>query len=387
MTRSEELVYDICNENFLSLWSFANPIGKKGKELCDILVVCEPDVIIFSVKEINLDNNSYDQFIIDRWIQRAIEESVKQIYGAERFIRSSETILLSDRKTKIRIPNAKELKIHRVAVSFGRGDKFPLPYGDFNKGFVHVFDEKSFQIILHELDTVKDFINYLIKKEEFATNNSKILMYGEEDLLGYYISNDFSFPDKSGLLILNDIWKGLLKDKRYLDYKNSVKNNMWDRLISILINDFINNHLTTDTTREDLELTLRHMARERGVSRNLLGEQFLDFIGYSDEPKAQARIIKSSENPDLIYVFLLGDFKDREIRYKELQLRSFVARYLDKDCKVVVGIATERYNSKGYSLDFSYLNLPFMDDDAKERAQQMMDELGYFKNAVERKIN
>jgi hypothetical protein len=51
VTESEELVYRLCTKSFLSLWSYPNPRGKRGKELCDILVVCEPDIIIFSVKE------------------------------------------------------------------------------------------------------------------------------------------------------------------------------------------------------------------------------------------------------------------------------------------------------------------------------------------------
>jgi hypothetical protein len=54
VTQSEALVEELCNRSFLSLWGFANPKGKAGKEVCDFLVVCDPDVIIFSVKEIGL---------------------------------------------------------------------------------------------------------------------------------------------------------------------------------------------------------------------------------------------------------------------------------------------------------------------------------------------
>jgi hypothetical protein len=42
---SEQFVYDICSKSFLSLWSYINPQGKTpGKELCDVLVVCNPHV-------------------------------------------------------------------------------------------------------------------------------------------------------------------------------------------------------------------------------------------------------------------------------------------------------------------------------------------------------
>ena len=54
MNRSEDLVYKLCRESFLSLWSYANPKGKNGKELCDVLIVSDPDIIIISVKDIEL---------------------------------------------------------------------------------------------------------------------------------------------------------------------------------------------------------------------------------------------------------------------------------------------------------------------------------------------
>ena len=50
LNSTEQFVYRTCRKSFLSLWSYANPRGKPGKELCDILIVCEPDLVIFSVK-------------------------------------------------------------------------------------------------------------------------------------------------------------------------------------------------------------------------------------------------------------------------------------------------------------------------------------------------
>jgi len=46
ITNSEQFVYEVCQKSFLSLWSYANPQGSEpGKELCDVLIVCDPDVI------------------------------------------------------------------------------------------------------------------------------------------------------------------------------------------------------------------------------------------------------------------------------------------------------------------------------------------------------
>jgi len=54
MNRAEQFVFQVCKRSFLSLWSYANPLGKNFKELCDILVVCEPDIIVIIVKEVRV---------------------------------------------------------------------------------------------------------------------------------------------------------------------------------------------------------------------------------------------------------------------------------------------------------------------------------------------
>ena len=92
---AEAFVAQHCGGTFLSLWGIPNPIGKNAsKELCDYLVVCGPDVLIVSVKEIGLATNPTKEEA-DRWGRKAIEESVKQIAGAERHI--AQRTSLSDR--------------------------------------------------------------------------------------------------------------------------------------------------------------------------------------------------------------------------------------------------------------------------------------------------
>jgi hypothetical protein len=63
-TPSERILAQLCEGTFLNLWSYPNLYkdqGKKGgnsdgKELCDLLVVCGNDVIIFSDKSIEFPN-------------------------------------------------------------------------------------------------------------------------------------------------------------------------------------------------------------------------------------------------------------------------------------------------------------------------------------------
>lgn len=386
MTRTEKLVYEFCNSTFLSLWSFPNPLGKKDKELCDVLVVCEPNIIIFSVKDIKIRDSGNPKLDSKRWIVRAIKSSVKQIYGAERFIENATQIKLKGQKTIIDLPNDKEWQIHRVAVAYGRGEKFPLQYGDFGNGFVHVFDERAIEIVLRELDTITDFINYLDTKENFIRSGKFPYSYNEEDMLGYFISNNFSFPEEADVVIFeSDIYAGLLNDEKYQEILSELKiSYVWDNLIEKLIEDYEKKLLINTVSRNELELTIRQMAREDRNKRKFLSEKFLEFVGYFEEPKATSRLIKSTD--DVIYVFLLGDYKDRESRMRELQLRCFVARS-KFDCTKIIGLATEKYNKNGYSMDFSYSYYPEFDEESNQKAKEISEDLNYFNNPKISKCN
>ena len=130
--KSEEFVYQACRHSFLSLWSYANPKGKDGhKELCDILVVCDPDIVIVSVKEITFTNSGNISTDLKRWWKRAIESSVKQIYGAERFIQKTSYVIRSDGKLGLPFPKMNERRIHRIAVALGGKSRLPIPFGNF----------------------------------------------------------------------------------------------------------------------------------------------------------------------------------------------------------------------------------------------------------------
>ncbi|RKX82665.1 MAG: hypothetical protein DRP57_09430 [Spirochaetes bacterium] len=72
---SEQLVYNSCKKSFLSLWSYANPIGKNSKELCDILIVCYSDIIIISVKDISITDSGDISIGWKQWRKRAIDAS------------------------------------------------------------------------------------------------------------------------------------------------------------------------------------------------------------------------------------------------------------------------------------------------------------------------
>ncbi|GLQ25202.1 hypothetical protein [Sulfitobacter pacificus] len=127
LTRSEKFVSQLCERSFLELWTHPNPIGKKGKELCDCLIVCGPHIVIISVKEIEYKDTG-DTSGWERWHRAAIEKSASQIWGAERWLNTSDEVTRHDGRI-ITLPPKLERIYHRVSVSLGGKQQVPITWG------------------------------------------------------------------------------------------------------------------------------------------------------------------------------------------------------------------------------------------------------------------
>jgi hypothetical protein len=380
VNEAEALVYEICRQSFLSLCSYMNPRKKpNGKELCDVLVVCEPDVIVFSVKRIRLANSGHPEVDAERWRKRAVDESCKQIYGAERILKQSKCVIGNDNSVGLALPKAAEVKIHRVAVALGGKRKGGLPFGEFGKGFVHVMDEVSFLTLLKELDTISDFVPYLTAKEAFCKGQTKVLFDGpEENLLAAYLHGGRKLPQDADIIVVGDgLWKNFVEKEEYKRKQEADKDSyVWDRLIEEFSQDFLKGQLEFAPSPSNTERALRQIARENRFARRVLGKGFKEFLDNSH--RIGARMMKSPSG--VVYVFLASPHgTPRNVRQAELGNRCFVARGLNPQCSHVVGIATERYEKgKSFSLDLCNLFRPNWSAEDQRLMEQMQKDLGYF---------
>jgi hypothetical protein len=226
LTPSERFVTDLSGRSFLRLWTHPNPKGKKGKELCDCLVVCGPHIVIISVKE-NDYKDTGDSTGWERWVKAAIEKSASQIWGAERWLDTVDGVVRHDGRT-ITLPQKSERKYHRVSVSLGGQGQVPIKWGDFGNGFVHVSDEHSVGVVFSALDTITDFVEFLTASEALVSGGTHPLFAGGgiEDLVALYLSHGRSFniapeSDKQPdvLIIHNDLWSGFSASKEFKEMK------------------------------------------------------------------------------------------------------------------------------------------------------------------------
>lgn len=391
MTVSEQFVHDLAQAACLRLWTYTSPQGKEpGKELCDTLVACPPDLVVISVKEIEFQDDTEDREIaVTRWKRKAVDQSVHQVYGAVRRLQSVENVVKTDGSAGVNLGPVDSRRIHRVAVAIGsEGHFIPLESRDFGHGFVHVFDAESFLIVMQELDTIGDLVQYLADRQHLLTTGLRGRLIGsEEDFLALYIRNTRSFAplleSNTHLTILDGIWDGFRASDEYRRRAEANSESyIWDRLIEVLHDDHLNDNMEFGGDLNSIDETTRVMARENRTERRALAQQFIDFMDRAD---LKSRLVMSSSGTT--YVFLKAPHaEDREYRTRELQARAWVARAeMHKQGRdgPVLGLATEvREPSSGFSLDAVLLRKPDWTEDDAAFVERMRADHDLFADAV-----
>jgi hypothetical protein len=438
VTTSERYLKRLCDHSFLSLWSYPGIYrdqggGKagNGKEVCDLLVVFENHIIIFSDKDCEFPNTGNLEVDWSRWFRRAIHKSAKQVWGAERWIKSYPGRLFLDRACTtpfpIDLPDPATAIFHRIVVAHGvsrrcwkelggsgslmidssligamhyisakdGGRSFTVGQIDPAKGYVHVFDDTSLAIVMNTLDTVTDFLVYLTKKEKFICNSGlDILAAGEEDLLAFYLGqlneegeHDFIIPPNIGWgFVAEGHWEEFLHSpQRQAQLSANQVSYAWDALI-----EAFNRHILADTqyytTHPGLaasEKILRFLARESRTRRRLLARSLLELIDKTPRSYRAIRAVLPSKTGDPYYVFLLLPHLEgvryaeyREVRRKLLEACCLVTKLEFPEAQDIVGIATETGTNAAGSEDVMYYDARAWTAEEQAEAQSLQEDLG-----------
>lgn len=239
---------------------------------------------------------------------------------------------------------------------------------------------------MNELDTVSDFVKYLIDKESLYSSKVETLFNGgEEDLLAMYLHDGRTFPSNYDLIIIADnLWATFTKKKEYHAKKDVDKvSYVWDRLIEIFCNDFQKEGLKFGNSLTEVEKITRVMAQEDRVCRRILSKAFMEFMELASQQEVRSRVVPSPSG--ILYVLLACPHgEDREYRVAELAERCFVIRGLNSDSTTVIGIATEQYEiGTGFSLDAVYLSKDIWTHEDQTQLEYLQKEFGYFTNHIQ----
>lgn len=377
VTASERYLAKLGDRSFLNLWSYSSPYRDKmaggqttGKELCDLLVVCGPHIIIFSEKTIAWQADKDVTIAWPRWFRAAVWESVKQIRGAERWINQFPDRIFLDAECKtplpLALPPVGERIIHRVVVAqgvteavrkhFGGGNGSlvikpaivgdqhfdthihghsvePFAVGDIDPAepFVHILDEASLDVVMGELDTITDFTDYLQKKEALIRSGRLARAASEQDLLAYYAirindDGDHDFTPPTGgqwaagqtLDVPGGGWAKFEDDPQYQARKLANRDSyLWDRLITAFTDNMLKGtSIVLDGSEYNLkesEAGVRFMALEGRFRRRALGKAVLGAMqeGMKGDKFFRAMVGKEGgPNSDTGFFFLTMARKD-----------------------------------------------------------------------------
>jgi len=416
---TEKILSQICDNTFLKLWVYPNPYRKETKELCDVLVVFENHVFIFSVKSITFSSDKEIEVSWKRWKRKAVDDSIKQIEGAENWINSHPDHVFLDRQCKKKLPiniNLEGCKFHRIVVAHGSEeacknssidnvagslaityvDDFPnyegrnleLPFmlNLPREKVFHVFDSFNLDIILGELDTISDLVGYFEAKEEAIQKYQMLIYCGEEDLLAHYLYNfdqkrkkhyiGTQRKDINFINISEGEWYDFVKTEDYRRKKEADQiSYFWDELIQKTLQNALDNVLLGDSDIYNEQSALREMAKEpRFMRREISRAIHRSIEKMSDFGEKMGRHLSSYSSfyPDKRYVFLQlkpvpdkdYDTEYRPLRQEMLKIACGVEKLKRPNSKKIIGIAIDapKYAGTKSSEDFALLDCENLSD-------------------------
>jgi hypothetical protein len=378
-TPTERNLAQLTIQTFFSLWCYPNLYKERGKELCDLVIFFGDDVVLFSDKNIAYSEHPDPNVAWARWYRRAVLASSDQLFGAESSIRRfpSRIFLDSACTTSFPLPlsDMSKARFHRVAIANGSREacksltksglgslkilsgleadahlSAPFAIGRIrpDKPFVHVLDSESLAVVLGELDTMKDFIDYLRQKETLFESRRRISAAGEEQLLAHYLKQAKRFGGTDDVdLAGEDHFTQLAQSKEYVAEKRANE-------VSYLFDAFVEQTIWrakepaslagSDVRIELFEKAIRVIAQESRFKRRLLGEVFVS-LRTTKWDRPTARYVYLKEEPDNVYVFTVESnrrvqdpAKSKETPRGFLYVSCFRAPGVVPEAKHVVGI-------------------------------------------------
>ena len=405
LTSSERCLARLSDKTFLKLWTFPNTFsdrhraaaGGDGKELCDLLVICGDDVIIFSDKSIAWPEGDSLEVRWSRWYRRAVKKSVDQIRGAERWLRDHPNRVFLDSQCTMRLPvdlpPIDRRRVHGIAIVRGahqacsqfydgddgslvimprlKGDAHidpasagwrPFAVGDVDPGgpFVHVFDETALDRVMLEQDTISDFVAYLLARAAAIRNEDLEQSPGESEFLAYYMKAKGTADQPRFLKAIAAasgaeqvaLWPGAYEDlvgsDGYARYREANgPSYVWDDLIGRFVHHLMDGSsisvLGEAPSASKAEPALRIMARETRLRRRVLGRAFVGAVQTaSQRPEDRyTRVVvageKDTDNRELAYVFMtLAYPAAKELKRGYEQYRQVRASMLETYCYTVL---------------------------------------------------
>ena len=436
VTPTERFLANLCSRSFLRLWSYTNPYKDDGHEFCDVLAVFEKHVFIFFDREkhlVDLTQEDDPQTRWERWKRGTIDKQINTARGAERYLRSGHKIYLDAKKTKafpIRI-DANDSIIHKIIVAHGSAEacknfseeniygSLAISYNDSSgppswpfmihldrDDPVHVFDSYNLPIVLGELDTIKDFSDYLDEKARAISTYDMLSYCGEEDLLAHYLLNLDPVSKRhfigtrdstiNAVMVGEGEWHDFISLPQYQATKAANKTSyLWDKIIQKTSDNWHSGTLLGDGCLLGGNGAIHEMAKEPRFMRRESAGRILNAINSFPEVKnwiMRHLCFFSSYYPEKSYVFLQlwvppelrgGEENYRSKRQEILKIACGAAKNKFPHLKSIIGICVPppKYEHQ-IGEDFVWLDCSEWSDETKSEYESLNEKFNFFETGV-----
>lgn len=373
---AENFVYELSQKSFITDWCYKSPKLPNGKEICDLLIIYDDIAIIWQIKDLKLDKNN-------KYKKSEVKKNLHQLSTARRrlFEKKLDIELENPRRGKEKFNPDLTDEIYQISALLGKEEDYFSGMEIIDGRFVHTFTREFTEIVLTELDTISDFVEYLREKEKLFSKNVKIIIMGDErEQLAYYLMNERAFKkiEKANEVIFQEgIWSDLQKRGEYIAKKEADRiSYAWDEIID-----------RAHTGGGQYELVAREMARLNRFNRRVMSKAFYEGHVRAHREKSKDLFRRLLQIQGTTYCFLFFDDPEpRTKRKKMLEITCFIARGMQTENSRVVGIATEMKIRPTCSYDFCYLELPEWTNEHQKEMERLQKETGIFSNYTVKQV-
>ena len=366
----EDYVIKLTEEKFLRYWCFPNPHDEFGnrKEICDLLILFKNIAIIISVKSYFLHGN------YTRYRKKVVNKSSNQLYGAERnYFNNNKffTVKHPDRGLVEINPTLYD-EIYLITLNTGEQfENYELFDSSPGKKLVSVINKATFDVILKELDTIADLVEYLKEREQLLKVDGIQVSGREKDLLGIFLRNARKFPsdffEKNTHLDLQGEWE-------IYDQNTAVFNKRLENRSSYFIDRIVRKDILKMKNGEFLATHLMSLNR---FERRFVAKEWFSLVNkYADKENFLARRFLPNRQPPILLAYYNTDLEENKLD-EVLQQTIFAYQYKKNIPEIIFLSATKEM--KQYKFGYNYIDKPFSSTEIKN-LEEFITAAGWFTN-------
>lgn len=400
---AEDLVEELCRRSFLGDFVVRAPMFKKSggghREAADLLLPFRDILITFQVRARRLSAaasaGDADKTELDR-ISRRIEKAVQQVKTIRRALDTGSLASVENLRG-ITLPfdcSKFRTTVGIVVVDLVAEGKVSKElqielYGGIDRVRdipVHVFLRRDLEIVLSELDTIPDFLQYLSAREAIMRKRALLPLTGETDFMAMFQTRHDEIrrclDGEIDLLVLEEgLWEAT-KRQHAKQFEERERRRAVSRLVDKTIESVhrcigfnVGDNLGDVGWASDLaasgvreyQVVAEELSGLTRVQRMELGEAMLMKAQQADSDPKEFAYRVFMPGGDQIPIVCLCSRSSRSERRRQLYKVASVA-YVHLSLKRIIGIAMDNYSAREMSQDYLLMDGVQFENEADLRA-------------------